>query len=324
MPYISPETVKKAKQMDLFSYLQAYEPHELVHFSGNTYCTKTHDSLKISNGRWCWFSKGIGGRSALDYLIKVKSFSFVEAVEQITGQVAHKSPVFNSQTKQQSSRLLLPNKSPNNEKAICYLLSRGIEQELITHFIKEGQLYESIPNHSVVFVGKDNFGTPKYACIRGIGESFYMGNATGSDRHYSFAVNATQQNDTVHLFESAIDLLSFASILIMQNKNWQSENLVSLSGIYQSNQNISQSKIPAALETYLENYPDIKNIIFHLDNDKAGRLATQAIMAVLPKQYITADSPPPSGKDYNDYLCDMKHIKRCNYRKPMHENYKER
>ena len=61
MPYIPPEVVAKAKEMDLLTYLKNYEPGELVHFGGSTYCTRTHDSLKISNGKWCWFSRGIGG-----------------------------------------------------------------------------------------------------------------------------------------------------------------------------------------------------------------------------------------------------------------------
>ena len=79
MPYIPPEVVAKAKQMDLYTYLKTYEPQELVHFGGSTYCTREHDSLKISNGKWYWFSRGIGGRSALDYLIKVKGIPFMEA-----------------------------------------------------------------------------------------------------------------------------------------------------------------------------------------------------------------------------------------------------
>ena len=44
------------------------------------YCTAEHDSLKISNGKWYWWSRGFGGYSALDYLIKVKEYDFVEAV----------------------------------------------------------------------------------------------------------------------------------------------------------------------------------------------------------------------------------------------------
>ena len=67
MPYIPPEVVARAREMDLLTYLRTYEPQELVHFGGSTYCTREHDSLKISNGKWCWFSRGIGGYSALDY-----------------------------------------------------------------------------------------------------------------------------------------------------------------------------------------------------------------------------------------------------------------
>ena len=48
MPYIPPSVVREVKRMDLLTYLKNYEPYELVHFSGNTYTTRTHDSLKIS------------------------------------------------------------------------------------------------------------------------------------------------------------------------------------------------------------------------------------------------------------------------------------
>lgn len=81
MSYIAAEDILEAKKMDLLTFLRNYEPQELVHVSGDTCCTREHDSLRISNGKWCWFSQGIGGRSALDYLIKVKGFSFPQAVE---------------------------------------------------------------------------------------------------------------------------------------------------------------------------------------------------------------------------------------------------
>ena len=83
MPYIPPEIVKKAEEMDLLTYLQNYEPDELVHFSRDTYVTRTHDSLKISNGMWYWISQSIGGKSALEYLIKVRDYTFLQAVETI-------------------------------------------------------------------------------------------------------------------------------------------------------------------------------------------------------------------------------------------------
>lgn len=77
MPYIPPEVVEQARQIDLLTYLQSCEPQELVRISGNNYTTRTHDSLKISNGKWMWWSQRIGGYNALDYLVKVKGCSFM-------------------------------------------------------------------------------------------------------------------------------------------------------------------------------------------------------------------------------------------------------
>ena len=51
MSYVSPEMIAQARTVDLFSFLQAHEPGELVQCKGGTYCTATHDSLKISNGK---------------------------------------------------------------------------------------------------------------------------------------------------------------------------------------------------------------------------------------------------------------------------------
>ena len=84
MPYIPPEVVARAREVDLLTYLRTYEPQELVHFGGGTYCTREHDSLKISNGKWCWFSRGIGGYSALDYLSEtVQKLSLVARLKLI-------------------------------------------------------------------------------------------------------------------------------------------------------------------------------------------------------------------------------------------------
>ena len=151
MPYIPPEVVARAREMDLLTYLRTYEPQELVHFGGSTYCTREHDSLKISNGKWCWFSRGIGGYSALDYLIKVKDVPFMEAVERITGRVAyHPRP---SQPKPEKPKvLLLPQASPSTSRVHAYLRSRGIDDELIDFCIQTGRLYESTPHHNLSLI----------------------------------------------------------------------------------------------------------------------------------------------------------------------------
>ena len=170
MPYIPPEVVAQAREMDLLTYLRTYEPQELVHFGGGTYCTREHDSLKISNGKWCWFSRGIGGYSALDYLIKVKEMPFTQAVETIMGNLSAAPPAFSPAPKTPKEKvLLLPQANRSATHAIEYLHRRGIDYELIDFCIRTGRLYESYPYHNVVFVGMDADGKPRYANQRGIG-----------------------------------------------------------------------------------------------------------------------------------------------------------
>ena len=302
MPYIAPEVVQEVKRMDLLTYLRNYEPYELVHFSGNTYTTRTHDSLKISNGKWMWWSRGIGGRTALDYLIKVRGYSFIEAVEIIAGQAAIEPPVSLPIEKPKEKKLLLPKANHAQGSLISYLKRRGIDMKIIEFCLETGRIYESEYHHNVVFVGRNQEGIPKYAALRGI-ETDFIGDANGSDKSYSFSIPAEGKSVTVHLFESAIDLLSYATLVKLEEQNWREEHLLSLAGVYQPAKAIEKSKIPAALVRFLKEYPEIENVEFHLDNDKAGRLATKAIQMVLPKQYYTRDKPPERGKDYNDYLC---------------------
>lgn len=202
MPYISPENVAKAKQLDLYTYLRNYEPHELVHFGGNTYCTREHDSLKISNGKWYWFSRNIGGRSALDYLIKVRGMPFTAAVERILDQLAVQ-PEIPVQRKEPQRTLILPEANSTNVHVTDYLIGRGIDSDLITYCIRTGRLYESKQYHNAVFVGKDSGGVSRYVNLRGIGTDF-KGEASGSDKRYSFNLPAERHSDTLHLFESAI------------------------------------------------------------------------------------------------------------------------
>ncbi len=81
MPGVTAEQIEQAKRWDLLSYLQAQEPQELKRSGPHEYRTVTHDSLVISNGKWHWCSRGLGGTTALDYLIKVRDMPFVEAVQ---------------------------------------------------------------------------------------------------------------------------------------------------------------------------------------------------------------------------------------------------
>ena len=314
MGYVTREMIDRAKKMDLLTYLQTYEPQELVHFGGNTYCTREHDSLKISNGKWCWFSRGIGGKTALDYLIKVKELPFTEAVERIVGRAAERPSVFHARAQPEKPKtLLLPPKSNSNTRVIAYLKSRGIDGGLIEQCIRSGQLYESLPYHNAVFVGMDRNGTPRYACLRGIGTDF-KGEATGSDKRFSFALPATGESRMLCVFESAIDLLSYATLAKMEGRDWHKLNLVSLSGVYSPNRETEKSKVPVTLKNLLEKNKNINRIVLHFDNDIAGRKAANALKIKLKDRYEVVDDPPKCGKDVNDFLCIKLGISKKNER----------
>ena len=124
---LDPDVIEQARQMDLLSYLQRYEPDNLKHVARNVYCTREHDSLKISNGKWYWWSRGFGGVSALDYLIKVKEYSFVEAVEALAGITAGWSPPPVSAPKEEPKVLLLPPRNKDCDRVTQYLSGRGID-----------------------------------------------------------------------------------------------------------------------------------------------------------------------------------------------------
>ena len=302
MPFIPHEAIERARQMDLLTYLQTFEANELVHIGGNHYCTREHDSLKISNGKWYWFSRGFGGYNALDYLVKVKDVPFVEAVERISGVAAYTPPATAQTEKAKKPKvLLLPKVSRCATHAFNYLRSRGIDSELIDYCFQTGRIYESLPYHNVVFVGLDRYNKPRYASLRGIGTDF-IGEANGSDKRFSFNIPA-QNSEELHLFESAIDLLSFATLVKQNGHNWQRDHLVSLAGVYKPKENLQESSLPLTLTRYLSEYPNIKRITLRLDNDNAGGYMAKALVALLSDKYEVSVQPPPCGKDYNDYLC---------------------
>lgn len=313
-PYVQldPAVIEQARQMDLLSYLRAYEPSNLVRVGGNVYCTREHDSLKISNGKWYWWSRGIGGVSALDYLIKVKDYGFVEAVEALTGVSTEWIPPPQTPKKDEPKVLLLPPKNKDCNRVMQYLFGRGIDYQLIQDCIADGTVYESADYHNAVFIGRDKSGTPKYAALRSTLGSSFKQDASGSDKRYSFRLLTKEPKDTVHLFEAAIDLLSYATYLKCEGKDYRKENLLSLSGVYQPQKELSESKVPIALSTYLKENPQIKTVVLHLDNDKTGRLCTAALKELLQNEYEIVDDPPLVGKDFNDFLLSYLGISRPN------------
>ena len=297
MPHINAEDILAARQIDLLSYLQTHEPGELVKLPGNNYCTREHDSLKISNGKWHWFSRGIGGRTALDYLVKVKEMSFPDAVRLLTGapNQTYVPPKAHSAPKERN--LLLPEVDTNCDEVKKYLQGRGIHPIVIDYCVENKLLFQTVNYKNALFVGYDSTGKPRYGALRST-FSAYKSEATGSDKRYSFSIATNPTADTVHVFESAIDLLSFATLQLYEGGDWKSMSMLSLAGVFAPKR---QGVVPVALSRFLSDNPQIKTLRLHLDNDEVGRAAAAGIVEGL-KDYTVIDEPPGSGKDVNEQL----------------------
>ena len=297
MPQIPPEQIEQARSVDLLTYLQTHEPYSIRKSGTNEYCLVEHDSLKISNGRWNWFSRGFGGYSALDFLIKVRGLAFPDAVYHLTDGRSY-TPTVQPPPKIASTKppklFTLPIANINNDRVIAYLRGRGIDGGIINRCIEDGLLYEAAKSHNCVFVGFDG-NKAKFTCERGTSDD-YKKDIYGSDKRFSFVLppkNPYSENLTVT--ESPVDVLSHATIHKLNGDKWDGYRL-SLGGVSS-----------LALISFLKQHPEIKNVQLCLDNDKAGKNATNRIIQELlrDKEFShlkISVMPPPIGKDYNDTL----------------------
>lgn len=311
MPYATKAQIERARQPDLLTFLRRYKPDELIPTGPGAYKLRSHDSLKISNGKWCWWSHDkMGGVNALEYLIKVENMKFPDAVQLVNEQCGffdarevQSAPVKQKETPK--AEFLLPVRFQNNKRVTAYLLSRGIDMAVLDYCFQHGLLYEAADYHNAVFVGYDG-KTPRYATLRGtLSGSGFKRDVTGSNKQFCFSITG-KGNGTLNVFECAIDALSYLTQVKMQGADWRQESILSLGGVYQSGPN-EMPKMPTALQSYLERHTDVQEIVLRLDNDAVGRGAASAISQAITNLPVSVELPA-DGKDYNEWLMRQKGI----------------
>ena len=187
-------------------------------------------------------------------------------------------------------------------------MQRGLSEKTIQMCIDEGILYEDY-RHNCCFVGFDPQGVPRYAMLRSSDpSSAFLREVEGSDKAYSFNLPPQERSQTLYLFESAIDCLSFVELQRMDSADWKPDNYLSLSGVYQPKKELAETPLPIALMQFLRDNPHIRHIALCMDNDEAGLKAAMAICALLPGQYTTELLPPEVSKDCNEQLMHRKNL----------------
>lgn len=308
MPFVNKDQIQRAKEINVLDYILRHESQN-IRKVGECYRLIDHPSISISDNGWYWHSQSTGSKTALDYLVIVRGYSFIDAVnllmnekpwDHFVGQIEANTfkQVKRIETASEHRKpLILPKKNDTNTRVIAYLLSRGIDRSLITACIENNIIYESAKYSNCVFVGLDNDGVPRYATLRGIFSS-YKCDVKGSDKRYGFFIQAENKNhNTVAVFEGAIDCLSHQTLCNQGFIDYFDGWRLSLGCTASS-----------SLKGFLERTPTITRCLICTDNDAAGHMAAERLMDI--KTISTERRLPQIGKDWNEYLLTLQKQKR--------------
>lgn len=262
--HFTDEEIAKANSVDILALAKSYgyEPEQsgkkALHLknSGGLYIFPESNKYYHHTGS---DSEKKGG--AVDFVMREDKLSFGEAVAKLLGeeyvvlQTEHRPTV--SKPKEP---LVLPDKAANFKRAYWYLVSvRGIEPEIVSHFMNQKMVYQEAKHGNTVFVGYDGEGSPKYCSMRASRpDSDFKIDAEGSDKSYPFCYEG--KSDLVIVNESPIDLMSHASLTKLFGGDWKQDYRISLGCLS-----------TAALDRYLEAHPEVNKIVFGFDNDYLSR-----------------------------------------------------
>ena len=296
--------VEQARNADIIAFLEKYHGFTFKPMGGAYRC-RQHQSLAVKADRlsWYWHSRSVGGFGALDYLVKVENMAFREAVEVITGATPPTAPPRHETPPPKV--LVLPEAAGISLRLYDYLcVKRGIDGEVVNSLIQREMLYED-RRGNVVFVGYDEQGAARFASLRGTHGDF-RGDCSGSDKRYGFGVAACTPSDRLYLVESAVDLMSHASLVNADTGDtgaWKRHSRLSLAGT-------SDTAIPF----FLNQHKAVKVLVFCLDNDTAGREAAVMMARKYAAKGYTVLNEPPRGKDFNEDLQALKTQERAEKR----------
>ena len=296
---IDKNILTQARTTDVLTFIEKRSGFTFAQ-KGNEYRCRQHPSLAIKSDRlsWYWHSKGVGGHGVIDYLTKAENMTFREAVETVTGTATIAAPTQERPTTPPQKKLILPDKKGIPLRLYEYLCNkRGIDSEIVGTLINKNKLYED-RRGNVVFVGFDEHLKPRFASLRGTyGDCSFRGDCAGSDKRYGFNMVSYEPSDRLYIFESAIDLMSHASFEKAALRGWNQHNRLSLAGITDT-----------AIPFFLNQHKEVQNLVFSLDNDKAGLDASYALAGKYADKGYSVMIEPPIGKDFNRDLIVFKDL----------------
>ena len=313
------EQLEAAKSVRLTSLAQAMG--YTVKRVGKCHTLAEMDSIRIYDDRtwYRWSGQGTkNGGSTIDFMLEFGNATDIpDAVHKLLDFGGfHSLDIKGKEGTQKQSQdkqdkldktMVLPDRANSYRIAYAYLMKqRGLSYDVIDYFVNELKiLYEDKQHHNMIFLGRDSEGNIQYAFKRGTGDVYgrvFKGDVLGSNKRYGVNV-VNVKNDTLMVFEAAIDMMSY----------------IDITGDYESNKIALGMLDDSSLITFLNEQKHVKNVVFCLDNDIP---AHEALYGKEDKQkdgllkkykeagYNVYDKSAPlcNGrcKDYNDVLKYLK------------------
>lgn len=158
----------------------------------------------------------------------------------------------------------MPEMVEDPKNAIEYLTKeRGIDNTIVSFFIREQLIMETVQYHNVAFIGKNGRGEIKNVHLRNLlsGDKKFRQTVKNSDSYYGFSYFG--QGNKIYAFEAPIDMLSFISLYSI---DWKKNSYISLNGLSGN-----------ALYRALEEHKYLTDVVLCLDNDMAGNGACRRL-----------------------------------------------
>lgn len=284
----SDEQLERASKIDLVDMLQ--KQGEKLKREGVVYRWMRYDSTVLCDNKWFRHSREVGG-GPIQFMQHFYGMSFRDSVKHLLDGEEGQEFVQAETRVREKPEFKVPPLSKNMHRTFAYLIkTRGIDAEVVQHFVAEKKIQETEEYHNVAFCGYDKNGEMKQMHLRSTipGNRFFQ-DIDGSDKQFYFRHEGA--DNEVYVFEAPIDMLSY---ITMNKEDWQEHTYVCLGGVAAD-----------ALRNVLDNNADINKVYLCVDKDEAGDKTVRRISPELDERGVEYERLLPKGKDWNEDLLEI-------------------
>lgn len=307
MALLQKEIIQKARNIDFKEFLE----QEGFCFRKETYnyyrCIQ-HSSLvlnKKGNIYWYnWYSRNEKGDIIAFVQNNITNGNFRKAVEYITTNYVRSYYKMDNVDNKIKDTVVNSNieilRNENMKRLFSYLIkTRGIDSEIVSQLVGKGLILED-KNHNIVFKAIDKAGNTVGGEVRGTCTyKVFRGIVKNSNKDYGFAIPVGDKVTKLIVFEASIDLISYFQ---MYKDILKETVLLSTGGCTKTNK----------IDTYLNLYKTINEIIVCTDNDIAGDNAFNAIKSMYKNLKVMDGRKVLKDNGVNDFNEFLKHWKTKN------------